>query len=79
MKRTLQCQPGLVMKEAEVRDLIVRNGKVTGVVTDMGEILSQAVILATGTHLGGRVHSGRDGATSRVRTSSQPQWSWAAV
>jgi tRNA uridine 5-carboxymethylaminomethyl modification enzyme len=28
MKRTLQCQPGLVMKEAEVRDLIVRNGKV---------------------------------------------------
>ncbi len=41
MKRTLQCQPGLVMKEAEVRDLIVRNGKVTGVVTDMGgEILS---------------------------------------
>jgi tRNA uridine 5-carboxymethylaminomethyl modification enzyme len=58
MKRTLQCQPGLVMKEAEVRDLIVRNGKVTGVVTDMGEILSQAVILATGTHLGGRVHMG---------------------
>lgn len=58
MKRTLQCQPGLVMKEAEVRDLVVRNGKVAGVVTDMGEILSQAVILATGTHLGGRVHMG---------------------
>ena len=27
-----------------------------GVITDMGEISAQAVVLATGTYLGGRVH-----------------------
>lgn len=58
MRRALQCQPGLVMKEAMVHDLIVRNGKVAGVITDVGEISSRIVILATGTHLGGRVHMG---------------------
>jgi tRNA uridine 5-carboxymethylaminomethyl modification enzyme len=58
MRRTLQCQPGLVVKEAMVHDLIVRDAKVVGVRTDVGDIMSEAVILATGTHLGGRVHMG---------------------
>lgn len=58
MKRALQRQPGLMMREAIVYDLIVRNGKVVGVSTEVGEISSKAVILATGTHLGGRIHMG---------------------
>jgi len=58
MRRTLQRQPGLVLTQATVYDIIVRNGRVVGVSTEIGEISSRAVILATGTHLGGRVHMG---------------------
>ena len=58
MRRTLQRQPGLVLTQATVYDIIVRNGRVAGVSTEIGEISSRAVILATGTHLGGRVHMG---------------------
>jgi len=58
MRRTLQRQPGLVLTQATVYDIIVRNGRVAGVSTEIGKISSRAVILATGTHLGGRVHMG---------------------
>ena len=47
------------MKQAEVVDLIVEDGKVRGVVTRTGGIYrAEAVILATGTFLRGKIFIG---------------------
>ena len=53
-------QPGLEVAEAAVADLVVEGGRVTGVVTEKGDShLSKAVVLTTGTFLGGRILVGR--------------------
>jgi len=52
MLKTLQNQPNLIIKEAMVEDLIVENNKIKGVILEDGtKIISQAVILTTGTYL----------------------------
>ncbi len=52
-------QKNLEIKEAEVKKLIVKEGKVQGVVTGQGEKLeSQAVIICAGTFLDGLIHVG---------------------
>jgi tRNA uridine 5-carboxymethylaminomethyl modification enzyme len=57
MIRTLEAQENLTLREAEVVDLILTDGAVSGVKLSTGErILSTAVILATGTYLGGLLH-----------------------
>lgn len=55
----LREQPGLTIVRGEVGDLLVEGGRCTGVVlADGTEITSGAVVLTTGTFLGGLVHIG---------------------
>lgn len=59
MKNVLERQVGLEVKQALVEKLRVTDGRVTGVQDHTGfEYQASAVILATGTFLGGRVHIG---------------------
>ena len=59
MKKTIEKQPGLDMKQAEVVDILVENGKACGVVTKTHTYYhSKAVILATGTFLRGKIFIG---------------------
>ena len=53
MRRTIEAAGGEYRFNTRVTDLIVRDGRVHGVVTDAGEVTGAAVILATG-------HSARD-------------------
>ena len=64
-KRTLEGQVNLSLKQGEVVNILVENGAVTGVVTDTGGVYTVgAVVLATGTHLGGRTIVGEVVRTS---------------
>ncbi len=55
----LENQPNLHIFQQAVDDLAIESGRVTGVVTNMGLTFSApAVVLTTGTFLGGKVHIG---------------------
>lgn len=55
MKQTMECQENLLVKQAEVVEILTQDGTVTGVVTQTGATYEvAAAILCTGTHLGGR-------------------------
>ncbi len=55
----LENQPNLAIFQQGVDDLIIENGRVTGVVTQMGlKFFANAVVLTAGTFLGGRIHIG---------------------
>ena len=57
MKHTLEKQENLYIKQAEIVDIIVENGEVQAVVTNIGAVHPvKAVILATGTYLKGRIY-----------------------
>lgn len=59
IRTTLQAQPNLHIFQQSVDDLIVEGERVTGVVTQMGlRFHAQAVVLTTGTFLGGKIHIG---------------------
>lgn len=59
MKKTLENTENLDIKQAEIVDLIIEDGKVTGIITMTGAIYeAQAVILATGTFLRGKIFIG---------------------
>ncbi len=59
MQAAIQATPGLEVIEAAVEDLIVDQGRVTGIVTADGRRLSAgAVVLTTGTFLNGLIHIG---------------------
>ncbi len=59
MKRTIENTPNLDMKQGEVTDIIVENGKACGVVTKTHTYYrAEAVILATGTFLRGKIFIG---------------------
>ncbi|HEY8362873.1 MAG TPA: tRNA uridine-5-carboxymethylaminomethyl(34) synthesis enzyme MnmG [Tissierellaceae bacterium] len=59
MKKVLENQPNLTLRQAEAIDIIIENNEVKGVVTRTGAVYDcKAVILATGTYLGGRVFIG---------------------
>ncbi len=59
MKRTLEKQENLHLKQGEVVDIIVENGKAKGVVLKTGAYYeSEAVIIATGTFLDGKIFIG---------------------
>ena len=59
MKKTIEREPLLDMKQGEVVDLIVEDGKACGVVLRTGSIYrGKAVILATGTFLAGKIFIG---------------------
>lgn len=59
MLKTLQNEPFLEIKEAMVENLIVENNRVGGVIlSDSTKIISQAVILTTGTYLRAMILTG---------------------
>ena len=59
MKHTLENQPNLFVKQAEIVDIIVEDNKVKGIVTNLGAIYNvKAIILATGTYLKGKIFIG---------------------
>ena len=61
MRRLMEGLPGVRLVEAEVRDLRVAGGRVAGVELADGRcIAAGAVILTTGTFLGGLLHTGSD-------------------
>src|SRR5436853_1131918 len=59
MKRVLETCPGLTLRQGSVEALIVENGEVKGVETQIGErFYGRKIILTTGTFLKGLVHIG---------------------
>ncbi len=77
MKHTLEKQDNLYLKQAEIVNIGVENGKVTSVETNIGAVYQvQNVILATGTYLKGKIYigevsyeSGPDGVFAANRLS----------
>jgi len=60
MKKTLEQTQNLFLKQAEVCDLIVEDGRIKAVVDKLGIIYeARAVILTTGTFLNGKIFIGR--------------------
>lgn len=61
VRSILENQPNLKIFQQPVDDLIVEGENVRGVVTNMGlSFYADAVVLATGTFLGGKIHIGLD-------------------
>lgn len=59
MKHTLELQENLEVKQGEIVDIIVENGRVTAIKTSVGAVYKvKAVILATGTYLKGKIFIG---------------------
>ena len=59
MKHTLEKQENLEVKQGEIVDIVVENGKITAIKTDVGAVYKvKAVILATGTYLKGKIFIG---------------------
>ena len=56
MKKTLEAQENLDVKQLLVEEILVKNGRVVGVVTHIrAEYTAQAVVVTTGTYLKGRI------------------------
>lgn len=52
-------QSGLAILEALISEILIRNGRLAGVITSDGsEVMGRAVVLATGTFLNGKIHIG---------------------
>ena len=59
MKHALEQTPGLAIHQAEITDILVEQGRVTGVVTQLhGVYKAKCVVIATGTNLGGKIFVG---------------------
>ncbi|MCZ6451783.1 MAG: tRNA uridine-5-carboxymethylaminomethyl(34) synthesis enzyme MnmG [Deltaproteobacteria bacterium] len=59
MKRVLENCPNLTLRQGSVEQLLVNNGQVKGVDTQLGEVFNgHRVILTTGTFLKGLIHVG---------------------
>lgn len=56
MKKRLELQPGISIKQCEITEILFEENRVTGVVTHLGAQYSvKAVIIASGTYLQGRI------------------------
>jgi len=81
MKHTLELQDNLDLKQNEVIDLDIENGKIIGVMTKTGAYYpADTVVLATGTFLNGTIHvgsstfsSGPNGYSSSVELADKMQ------
>ncbi|MFK7863405.1 MAG: tRNA uridine-5-carboxymethylaminomethyl(34) synthesis enzyme MnmG [Pseudohongiellaceae bacterium] len=72
IRELLEAEPNLMMFQQGVDDLLVENGQVKGVVTQMGmTIKANQVVLTTGTFLGGKIHIGLENS-SGGRAGDQP-------
>ena len=59
IRRIVETQPNLELFQQAVDDLIIENGRVTGVVTQMGlSFGATTVVLTAGTFLAGKIHIG---------------------
>ncbi len=59
MRRVLETEPRLDLREAMVEEILVENGEVTGVGIATGNVYcARAVVVTTGTFLRGRIHIG---------------------
>ena len=59
MKQTLELQENLELKQAQITEVLVENGQVTGVQTQLGAIYdAKAVIIASGTYLDSTIITG---------------------
>jgi len=58
MQRLLKRQKNLVIKEAEVKKLVVKDGKIQGIATDKEELDAKCVVICPGTFLDGLIHVG---------------------
>ncbi|MFK8052380.1 MAG: tRNA uridine-5-carboxymethylaminomethyl(34) synthesis enzyme MnmG [Woeseiaceae bacterium] len=59
IRKRLEHQPGLRLFQSAVTDLVVEQGEVTGIETQMGlRFFAKAVVLTVGTFLGGVIHMG---------------------
>ncbi|MGN0579908.1 MAG: tRNA uridine-5-carboxymethylaminomethyl(34) synthesis enzyme MnmG [Ruminococcus sp.] len=59
MKNVCENQKNLFVKQAEVADIIVEDGRITGIKTSLGAVYHvKAAIIATGTYLKGKIHIG---------------------
>ncbi len=59
MKKTLEAEPNLNLKQAEVIDLLIEDGRACGVVLKTGAVYeAKAVVLATGTFLAAKIFIG---------------------
>ena len=67
MKKTIEKTPGLDMKQGEVVDILLKDGCACGVLTKTNTYYgAKAVILATGTFLGGKIFIGSAAFARRV-------------
>ncbi|MCL7487126.1 MAG: tRNA uridine-5-carboxymethylaminomethyl(34) synthesis enzyme MnmG [Desulfobulbaceae bacterium] len=79
MKTVLENQPGLEIRQTVVDEILVKDGRVTGIRTSLDEMIGvRAVVVATGTFLNGLIHigmknfpAGRMGDTPSTRLA---QW-----
>ena len=77
MKHTIEKQENLYLKQAEIVDIKVEDGKVKSIETNVGAIYDvDSIVVATGTYLKGRIHigetsfeSGPDGVFPSVKLS----------
>ncbi|GAB4491439.1 MAG: tRNA uridine-5-carboxymethylaminomethyl(34) synthesis enzyme MnmG [Thermodesulfovibrionales bacterium] len=61
MRRALESQKGLAIRQATVEDILTVDGKVTGVRTSLGTVYAaRCVIVTTGTFLKGLMHIGHE-------------------
>lgn len=61
MRRSLEGQQNLVIKQGMIEKIVVRDGKIKGVITSLGVFYgAKAVIVTTGTFLKGLIHIGLD-------------------
>src|SRR6266571_886147 len=61
MRRTLEATPNLSLRQGLVTELIVTNDRICGVeLQDTRRIAARTVVVATGTFLNGRIHTGRN-------------------
>ena len=77
MKHTIEKQENLYLKQAEIVDIKVEEGKVKSIETNVGAIYEvDSIVVATGTYLKGRIHigetsfeSGPDGVFPSIKLS----------
>jgi len=59
IRKTLENQPNLSIFQQAVDDVIIEHDRITGVITQLGvKFFARAVVLCSGTFLGGRIHVG---------------------
>ena len=72
IREILEAQPNLWIFQQAVDDLVIEQGRAVGAVTQMGlTFRAQAVVLTTGTFLGGKIHIGLQ-ASSGGRAGDPP-------